>query len=74
MRAERSIATKARNEFALKPIDVTRRGLERDHFNRWAWMRLCSAHIMLGQAQYEQALGTWRMSVKFVRFEMPLDL
>jgi len=69
VRAQRTDSAKERLEYARRSIEVTTKGLNLAPLNTFAWLRLASANILLGDQYSKKAVEGWRTSVATARFE-----
>lgn len=68
-RARRARTDEDRRKFAEMTIEVSTSGLNMAPLNTFAWMRVATAHIIVGPEHYDDALEAWRTSIATARFE-----
>ena len=69
LRANRAQTPQEQQDFARQSIEITQKGLSMAPLNTFAWARMASANIILGEDHFGEALKAWRTSVATARFE-----
>jgi len=68
-RARRAATLEERQNFAELTIETSRKSLSIAPLNTYAWSRIATANVLLGQSHYGDALTAWRTSISQARYE-----
>ncbi len=69
VRVQRATADADKKMFAEKPIEASTTSVEMAPLNTFAWARITTANIILGEENYPEAAKAWRLSIATARFE-----